>query len=174
MSYMFSYIKQDIDSNPAKKSKFILIWFRTCQLIIEIKQKYWRIPLMPIVWIYRIVIDWIMGIDLPPETRIGKGFILYHGQGLVIGKGAVIGESCTLRHGVTIGRKLDHTGTPSRDPHIGNNVELGAYSILIGDITIGDNCVIGAGTVVSKSLQANTVVVSEKFRCLSGGIDSEI
>ncbi|NQZ93764.1 MAG: serine acetyltransferase [Moritella sp.] len=173
MSYIFSYIKQDIDSNPAKKSKFILIWFRSCQLIVGIKKKYCRILLMPIVWVYRIVIDWVMGIDLPPETRIGKGLALYHGQGLVIGKGTVIGESCTLRHGVTIGRKLDHTGRPSRDPHIGNNVEFGAYSILIGDIAIGDNCVIGAGTVVSKSLLANTVVVSEKFRCLSGGINSE-
>ena len=168
---MFEYIKQDFSNNNAFKSKFILGWFRLCQLVLAIKFKPVRWLLLPLVGGYRIFVDWFMGIDLHPALNLGAGATLYHGHGLVVAKGSVIGRNCLLRQGVTIGRKINADGEKSADPIIGDNVEFGANAMVIGGITIGGECVVGAGVVVTKSLQSGTVIVCQAPRILRGGYD---
>lgn len=90
---------------------------------------------------------------------MGSGLRLFHGQGLVVNDSSVIGKNCTLRHTTTIGNKTLPTGEITKSPVIGDNVDIGAHSIIIGDITVGDNCVIGAGSVVTKDVPAGSVVV---------------
>lgn len=80
---------------------------------------------------------------------------------MVINKFVVAGDDFTIRHGVTIGNR----GPDSLAcPVIGNNVELGANVVMIGDITVGNNVTIGAGSVVLDSIPDNALVVGEKAR----------
>ncbi len=94
-----------------------------------------------LVW-YRFCIEWILGIELPRKLTIGRMLSLYHGQALVVNKGTVIGENCTLRNATTIGHKQLADGSFTKCPRIGNNVDIGANVCIIGDVTIGDNVVI--------------------------------
>ena len=84
-------------------------------------------------------------IDILPRADIGGGCIIAHGIGLVIGGRTVIGEDCTLLHGVTLGEvRFDELDCP----RVGDRVTLGAGAIVLGGITIGDDAVVGAGAVV--------------------------
>ena len=104
------------------------------------------------------------GIEIHPGAVIGKRFVIDHGVGIVIGETAVIGDDVLMYHGVTLGGKtLDPV---KRHPTIGNNVIVGAGSKLIGNITIGDNCAIGANAVVTKDMPAGTVAVGVNARLL--------
>ena len=85
-----------------------------------------------------------IAISLPESATIGKGLRIWHFGGIFINGSAVIGNNCTLRQGVTIGNR--HKGGPS--PVLGDNVELGAYAQILGDVRIGNNCRIGAMSVV--------------------------
>jgi serine O-acetyltransferase len=100
---------------------------------------------------------WWTGIEIHPAARIGPGFFIDHGMGVVIGETAEIGENVTLYHGVTLG------GTSwkkeKRHPTLGNNVVVGAGAKILGPITIGDNTRIGANSVVVKDVPPNSVVV---------------
>lgn len=103
-------------------------------------------------------------IEIHPGAVIGKRFVIDHGVGIVIGETAVIGDDVLMYHGVTLGGKtLDPV---KRHPTIGNNVIVGAGSKLIGNITIGDNCAIGANAVVTKDMPAGTVAVGVNARLL--------
>jgi serine O-acetyltransferase len=112
------------------------------------------------------------GIDIHPGASIGHRFFIDHGTGVVIGEMTVIGDDVTLYQGVTIGaRKLprDLDGRVSRDakrhPTVGNGVVIYANATLLGgDTTIGDDCVIGAGVWLSESLLSGTLVVQETPR----------
>ena len=106
--------------------------------------------------------EWFLGIELPYNTRVGRGLILFHGQALVVNKNTVIGSHCTLRHCVTIGNVKENGPCPK----IGNNVEIGANSCILGGIEIGDNVKIGAGSVVVKSIPANCVVVGNPAKVI--------
>jgi serine O-acetyltransferase len=90
----------------------------------------------------------ITGIDIHPAAQIGHGVFIDHGMGLVIGETAVVGDGCVLYHGVTLGantfEKID------RHPKLGKNVIVYAGATLIGPIYIGDDSIIGAGSVVLK------------------------
>ena len=110
---------------------------------------------IPIRIFYKILIQWVFGIDIPDTTKIGKGFKLYHGQGLIIHKDVIIGDNVSLRHNTTIGEAHKNGGCPK----INNNVTIGANSVIIGGVEIGDNSIIGAGSVVVKDVAPNTVVV---------------
>lgn len=125
-----------------------------------------KVIFFPYLMFYRYLVEWVWGIEIPRKTTIGKGLSLYHGQALVINLRTVIGDNCTLRNSTTIGNKKHADGTFSRCPRIGNGVDIGANVVIIGDIEIGDNVVIGAGTVVTKSIPANSVVVGNPARIL--------
>lgn len=118
------------------------------------KNKFLRIIGLPIRIIYRMFVQYILGIDIPDTTKIGKNFNVYHGQGLIISSDAVIGNNVTVRHNTTIGNARLNGGSPK----IGDNVEVGANCVVIGDISIGNNSIIAAGSVVIKDVPENVIV----------------
>lgn len=92
------------------------------------------------------------GCDIPSRTKIGAGFVIHHCTGIVINPNAVIGENCTIRGGAVIG------STNKGVPILGDNVNMGVHAIIIGNVQIGNGCVIGAGSVVTKSFPDNSVI----------------
>ena len=99
----------------------------------------------------------LTGIEIHPGATIGSGIFIDHGMGVVIGETAIIGDYVKLFHGVTLGGVTSKKG--KRHPIIGNNVMIGANSIILGNIVVGDNARIGAGSVVLKDVEPNTTVV---------------
>ena len=99
----------------------------------------------------------LTGIEIHPGARIGTGFFIDHGMGVVIGETAEIGQDVTLYHGVTLGGTSLEKG--KRHPTIGDRVVIGAGAKVMGAITIGEDSRIGANAVVVKSVPNNSVVV---------------
>ncbi len=99
----------------------------------------------------------LTGIEIHPGARIGEGFFIDHGMGVVIGETTVIGDSCHLFQGVTLGGTS--TRRAKRHPTLGNNVVVGAGAKVIGAVTLGDNAKIGAGSVVVTNVPDNATVV---------------
>lgn len=97
------------------------------------------------------------GIEIHPGAKIGKGFFIDHGNGVIIGETAEIGNNVTLYQGVTLGGTGKEQG--KRHPTIGNNVMISAGARVLGSFTVGDNCKIGAGSVVLKEVPPNCTVV---------------
>lgn len=106
------------------------------------------------------------GIDIHPGAVIGRSFFIDHGTGIVIGETTVIGDRVKIYQGVTLGAKSfrsDENGNPvkkiKRHPNIGNDVTIYANAtILGGDTTIGDGCVIGGNTWLTHSLESGRTV----------------
>ena len=98
----------------------------------------------------------VFQVDINPAVRIGKGIMLDHGTGLVIGETAVVGDNVSLLQGVTLGG----TGKADQDRHpkIGNGVLIGAGAKVLGNIKVGDCSRIGAGSVVLKEVPPRTTV----------------
>lgn len=110
---------------------------------------------------------WAIGacaIDILPRADIGGGCIIAHGIGLVIGGRTVIGEDCTLLHGVTLGEaRFDELDCP----RLGDRVTVGAGAIVLGGITIGDGAMIGAGAVVLSDVPPGAVAAGVPARVLT-------
>jgi len=115
----------------------------------------WRVPFLPRLISH--ISRFLTGIEIHPGAKIGEGFFIDHGMGVVIGETAEIKDGVALYQGVTLG------GTSllrkKRHPTLGNNVVVGAGAKLIGAIDIGDNVKVGAGSVVITSVPANATVV---------------
>ena len=135
-------------NNGNLKGKIILLSFRIAHIATSNKILFaiW----IPYLIFYRVWVEWILGCEIPYKTNIGEGTNLFHGQALIINDGTSIGNNCTLRQSTSIGHKKLKDGTYSRCPTIGNNVDIGCNVCIIGAINIGDNSVIGAGSLVSK------------------------
>ncbi|HHV76308.1 MAG TPA: serine O-acetyltransferase [Syntrophothermus lipocalidus] len=99
----------------------------------------------------------LTGIEIHPGARIGRGFFIDHGSGVVIGETTEIGDNVTIYQGVTLGGTGKQKG--KRHPTIGNNVVISAGAKVLGSFTVGDNSKIGAGSVVLKSVPPNSTVV---------------
>lgn len=97
------------------------------------------------------------GIEIHPGARIGKGFFIDHGNGVIIGETTIIGDNVTLYQGVTLGGTGKERG--KRHPTLGNNIMVGAGAKVLGSCTIGDNCKVGAGSVVLVDVPPNSTVV---------------
>ena len=97
------------------------------------------------------------GIEIHPGAQIGKGFFIDHGNGVIIGETAIIGDNVTLYQGVTLGGTGKEHG--KRHPTIGNNVMISTGAKILGSFTIGDNSKIGAGSVVLKEVPPDSTVV---------------
>lgn len=105
-------------------------------------------------------------IDIHPGARIGKGLFIDHGAGVVIGQTAIIGDNCVMFHGVTLGSNSTQS-KGNRHPNIGHRVTIYANAVLVGPVTIGDDSVIGANTMVKQDLPAKSVVVGNPMRFIS-------
>lgn len=102
------------------------------------------------------------GIDIHPGACIGKRFAIDHGTGIVIGETAVIGDDCVMYQGALLGAKSLHGRTErgsKRHPTIGNRVVMYAYSTVLGNINVGDDCIIGAYKIVNGDVQSGTKVI---------------
>lgn len=103
------------------------------------------------------VARFLTGIEIHPGAKIGKGFFIDHGSGVVIGETTEIGDNVTIYQGVTLGGTGKEKG--KRHPTIGNNVIIGAGAKVLGSIYIGNDSKIGAGSVVLKDVPENSTVV---------------
>ena len=97
------------------------------------------------------------GIEILPGAQIGKGLFIDHGNGVIIGETALIGDNVTLYQGVTLGGTGKETG--KRHPTLRDNVMVSAGAKVIGSFTIGENSKIGAGSVVLEEVPPNCTVV---------------
>jgi serine O-acetyltransferase len=99
----------------------------------------------------------LTGIEIHPGAVIGKRFFIDHGMGVVIGETAIIGDDCTLYHGVTLGGTTWNKG--KRHPTLHNGVVIGAGAKVLGPIEIGEGARVGSNSVVLKSVPAGVTVV---------------
>ena len=107
------------------------------------------------------------GIEIHPGAKIGKGFFIDHGNGVIIGETTIIGDNVTLYQGVTLGGTGKEHG--KRHPTIGNNVMISAGAKVLGSFTIGDNSKIGAGSVVLSGVPPCSTVVGVPGRVVKRG-----
>lgn len=101
----------------------------------------------------------LSGAEIHYRSHIGRRFILDHGFGTVIGETSILGDDCYVLGGVTLGAK-GISGNPSefRHPIIGNRVQIGAFSSILGRIVIGDDVFIGPNCIISKNIPARSKV----------------
>lgn len=166
---MFDHLREDVASvmerDPAAKSKWEVL---LCYPYVK-AMAYHRIAHAQYRRGHTTLARWISqharhvtGIEIHPGARIGRGFFIDHGNGVVIGETAVIGDNVTIYQGVTLGGTGKDTG--KRHPTIGNNVTIGAGAKVLGPFTVGDNSKIGASAVVLKEVPPNCTVVGNPGR----------
>lgn len=101
-----------------------------------------------------------MGIDVPERDSLGNNCVVCHETDLIINPNAVIGDNVKLHHDTALGTAI----AGGRSPRIGNNVTIGANSVVIEDIKVGDGVLIGAGSVVTKDVPQNSIVAENSAR----------
>jgi len=113
----------------------------------------------------------VTGVEIHPGAIIGRRFFIDHGMGVVIGETSEIGDDVLLYQGVVLGGTTHEK--KKRHPTLGNNVVVGAGAILLGDIFIGDEARVGAGSVVVTSLEPRTTAVGVPARVVRRGRPEE-
>lgn len=113
----------------------------------------------------------VTGIEIHPGARIGRRFFIDHGMGVVIGETSEIGDDVLLYQGVVLGGTTHDK--KKRHPTLGNGVVVGAGAILLGDIVIGNEARVGAGSVVVTSIDSKTTVVGVPARVVKRGRPEE-
>ncbi|ACZ75419.1 putative capsular polysacharide biosynthesis transferase [Dickeya parazeae Ech586] len=161
-----SHVWREVNTAGSFKSKLVILLFRL-STIWQSSNLLLKIVSLPFVILNKVINEWVFCVEIPHRTQIGFGLKIYHPHCIVLNADVVIGDNCTLRQGVTIGSVVNRDGQVTKSPVLGNQVELGANAILLGDITVGDNVKVGAGTVVTKSLAENKVVVGYGVRELN-------
>ena len=166
MSCVENYFAIRKELEPAGKGGVLLLPVSKTVEAPAIRELYDAgIPLIP-----RMMTEYahsVTGIDIHPGARIGKGFFIDHGTGVVIGETAVLGENVRIYQGVTLGAvsfPKDACGAlikgRKRHPTVGNNVIIYSGASVLGDITIGDNSVIGGNVWLTESLPEGTKITA--------------
>jgi len=168
---MLKAIRQDLqavfDRDPAATSwAEVIFTYAGFHALLAYRMSHWLktrgVPFLP-----RLISQlarWLTGIEIHPSAKIGTGFFIDHGMGVVIGETAEIGDYVTLFQGVTLGGTGKERG--KRHPTLGNHVVVGAGAKILGGITIGDNVKIGANSVVLKNVPANSTVIGVPARII--------
>jgi len=161
---MFKRLKEDIETvferDPAARSLIeVLLCYPGLHAIWlhRIAHWLWNHNLKLLARIVSHISRWLTGIEIHPGAKIGRRFFIDHGMGVVIGETTEIGNDVTLYHQVTLGGTSARKG--KRHPTIGNNVVIGAGAKVLGPVKVGDNCKIGANSVVVKDVPPNSTVV---------------
>jgi len=118
-------------------------------------------------WLARMISHlgrWLTGIEIHPAAQIGRRFFIDHGMGVVIGETAVIGDDCTLYHGVTLGGTSWQKG--KRHPTLRDGVVVGAGAKVLGPIEVGEGARIGSNAVVVKAVPPGSTVVGVPGRLI--------
>jgi len=167
---MIDEIKAIYRNDPAVKNIEFLL-YPGLHAIIAHKYLIHPLHVLRIPFIPRLlsqIMRFLTLIEIHPGARIGKGLFIDHGIGVVIGETAVIGNRCMMYHGVTLGGTGHHK--KKRHPTVGNNVLIGAHATLLGPIHIGDNVKIGAETVIiNRDVPSNCTVVGDPGRIVKIG-----
>lgn len=157
-------IRQDInavfDRDPAARTRFeVLVTYPGVHAIWAYRVAHWmwehKLPFLG-RWLSTLA-RFFTGIEIHPGAKIGAGFFIDHGMGVVIGETSEVGDNVTLYHGVTLGGVSTEKG--KRHPTIGDNVVIGAGAKILGAIRVGHCSRIGANAVVVKEVPDNAVVV---------------
>lgn len=157
---------QDWEVNKKNaKGRFVLFAFRISSVISKMPSSIKWI-FLPYIVFYRIFFEWILGIELPWHLTIGPNLRLYHGVALVINDRTIIGSNCVLRHSTTIGVAVTSKNFEGEAPIIGNNVDIGSNVVILGSISIGNDAIIGAGSVVTKDVPVGAVIVGNPAKIL--------
>ncbi len=171
---MFDNIRKDFravfERDPAAASTLeVILAYPGFHAIVLHRIAHWLwargIPLIP-----RLVSHlsrWLTGIEIHPGAKIGSGFFIDHGMGVVIGETTIIGDNVTLYQGVTLGGTGKEKG--KRHPTLGNNIVVGVGAKILGNIYIGDNVKIGANSVVLESVPPDSTVVGVPGRVVKQG-----
>lgn len=112
----------------------------------------------------------LYAVDIHPGARVGPGLVLVHGFGVVVGSATNIAGNCVIFHGVTLGdRGSEWVGTRREDGHptVGRGCIFGAGAKVLGPVTIGDNCVVGANSVVNRDIPSNSVAAGLPARVIN-------
>lgn len=168
---MFKHIKEDIsivfDRDPAARTHWeILTTYPGVHALIlhRLSNWLWRNKWY---WPARFTSHlgrWLTGIEIHPGATLGRRMFIDHGMGVVIGETAVVGDDCTLYHGVTLGGTSWNKG--KRHPTLENGVVIGAGAKVLGPITIGAGAKIGSNAVVVKDVPMGATAVGIPARVL--------
>jgi serine O-acetyltransferase len=161
---VFRSIREDVASvferDPAAKSVLeVLLCYSGLHVLWFYRFNHW-------LWShhFRLLARWLSqvarlltAIEIHPGARIGRRLFIDHGMGVVIGETSIIGDDVTLYQGVTLGGTGKERG--KRHPTIGNGVVIGAGAKILGNIRIGDECRVGAGSVVLRDVPDHSTIV---------------
>ncbi|GAB2230435.1 hypothetical protein Droror1_Dr00014700 [Drosera rotundifolia] len=139
--------------------------FLACQAH-RISHKLWSKGRKPLALLLQSRVSEVFAVDIHPGARIGRGILLDHATGLVIGETAVIGNNVSILHNVTLGGTGKDCG--DRHPKIGDGVLIGAGTCVLGNVIVGDGAKVGAGSVVLKPVPARTTAVGNPARLIGG------
>jgi serine O-acetyltransferase len=164
MPHLLSSIREDVamvmEHDPAAKSRLeVFLCYSGLHAVWFYRVNHW-------LWNHRVFLlgRWLSqvarlltGIEIHPAAKIGRRLFIDHGMGVVVGETSVIGNDVTLYQGVTLGGTGKEQG--KRHPTIEDRVVVGSGAKILGDITVGKNCRVGAGSVVLRSVPEDSTVV---------------
>jgi serine O-acetyltransferase len=164
MPHLLALIREDVanvvEHDPAAKSRLEVflcysglhaVWF------YRMNHWLWNHGFFLLARILSQAARFLTGIEIHPGARIGRRLFIDHGHGVVIGETAIVGDDITLYQGVTLGGTGKEHG--KRHPTIEDGVVVGGGAKILGNITVGKNCRIGAGSVVLRNVPDNSTVV---------------
>ena len=164
MPHLVSLIREDVttvlERDPAAKSRLeVYLCYSGLHAVWFYRMNHWLWNhgfFLLARWLSQVA-RFLTGIEIHPGARIGRRFFIDHGMGVVIGETAIVGEDVTLYQGVTLGGTGKEHG--KRHPTILDNVVVGGGAKLLGNITVGRNSRIGAGSVVLRNVPDDSTVV---------------
>ena len=170
---MLERLKEDIavvfDRDPAARSKWeVLTCYPGLHALVWHRAVVHRLWDGGFRWLARWLAHWgrwLTGIEIHPGARIGRRVFIDHGMGIVVGETAVIGDDCTLYHGVTLGGTSWNKG--KRHPTLGASVVIGAGAKILGPIEIGAGAKIGSNAVVVRDVPPGATAVGIPARVVT-------
>ena len=157
-------IKAIYRNDPAARNLEILLYSGFHAILIHrLTHLIWKLGIPFFPRLLSQISRFLTGVEIHPGAKIGKGFFIDHGMGVVIGETTEIGENCVLFHNVTLGGTGKHKG--KRHPTIGDNVMIGTGAIVLGPVRVGNNVRIGANTfILMRDVPDNTTVAGTPGR----------
>ncbi len=164
MAHLIASIREDVSTvmerDPAAKSRAeVLLCYSGLHAVwmYRINHWLWNHGFFLLGRWFSQVARWLTGIEIHPGAKIGRRLFIDHGMGVVIGETADVGDDVTLYQGVTLGGTGKEHG--KRHPTIEDNVVIGGGAKVLGNITVGKDCRIGAGSVVLRNVPDHSTVV---------------
>ena len=152
-------------SRPSGWSAILKSCFRSREFmavtLVRVQYKLhsdWRFVPLVRTLLYNVLCSFY-GVDIHPSVAIGHGSVIHHCQMIIIGCGVRIGERCHIYHGVTIGAR--NATSLEKWPRIGNGVTIYTGSVIAGDLSVGDETVIGSCSLVIKDVPARSIVYGQ-------------